>query len=828
MAHRRAPVRPLLPLQTTQPMKLSLHAHARTLKTVPSKLNTHLFTPAMARRPSLALADQASWCSTPAITGKPQLLNRAAFAPISPLNWEFVGKEAVKPQYRVNGQSGLALVELLLVVGIIAAATTAAVITYRVVDTNRKVADAIDSAVAVTENITASEAASGNFGGLTQAGAISQKIFPKNLLDTDGNPKNPWGGDILVVSTAIDGTADWGAQITYDKVPSSGCTGFVTGAANSYYEIKVNGRVVRTKFGKVNIGTLSSACNQENSTIQLIYAKNSGAGVYTALTPCTVPAPQTQVVACPVDSVGTVTQTRSFTCTSPYGNASALPWTEVSNTCAPACIAPPPTTEQGSQTTACATGRVTPAGASTFPQTRQRSISYSCPTGLTSLTPPDVNYGSWSSWTPTESAACATACIAGKVETNTETRNNSQSLSCPSGQLGSITQTRGEKRSQTRTSTCANPVAPQTFTPWGAWGSWEATSAWATTANTCAPACVVPTPSTQTNTENRTNTQTLACPSGQLGSITQQRPEQRTQSRSASCPAPTGNFTWSTWSTWSDWGATGGWTTTSNTCAPQCVAPAPTTQTQGSTPQSQTLACPYFQTGSYTNTRDVMISRSVSYSCPAPTGPFSTSYGNWYESGYGGWYQSANSCALPGCDGSVAGNARNYMSRYADLYNAFGTNYDAAYSHWINAGYHEGRGSCWGAPCTPPGNRYRWVAAADNNCPAGTAGTRYFEKLQYSTGYCTSPTGSQGYYENWTDAGQYQNYNTSQCTPTCVAPAPSVDVDDLYSNCPAGRLQRYGVRQRMVNWSCPGPTASYGGWLVTQAPKCCARACSIE
>lgn len=825
MANRQTNIRPVFALRTERPIGLGMHPHARVL--------SPLLTPAMSERPSLALADRSSWSSTPLTFARPQLLNRQSLASNRPsIEWQFSGEHSAKPQYRVNRQSGVALMELLLVIGIAAVVTGGVVTTYRIVDNNRQVNQAVDSAFAVTENITASEAASGNFGGLTQEGAINQHIFPKNVLDAAGDPKNVWGGDILVVSTAVNGTSDWGAQITYNNVPDSACVKFVTGTANSYYEIRVNNRVVRTKFGEVNINTLASACNQDRSTVQLIYAKNAGAGVYAALTPCSVPAPQTQTVSCPVDFIGSVTQTRSFTCASPYGSAVANPWTQVSNTCSPACTAPAPTTENANQTTSCATGRVTPTGASSFAQTRQRSVSYSCPTGLTSLTPANVNYGSWTSWSPAESAACAPACIAGKVDSNSESRNNTQSLSCPVGQLGAITQTRSEKRTQTRVSTCASPVAPQVYTPWGAWGAWEATSGWTTTGNTCAPACVVPNPSNETNTETRTNTQTLSCPAGQLGSITQQRQERRTQTRSASCPAPTGNYTWSAWSTWSDWGATTSWTTTANTCAPQCVAPAPTTQTQAGANQTQTFACPNFQTGTYTNSRAVTQSRSVNYACPAPTGPYSTSYGNWTDSAYGGWYQSANSCGYPACDGSVESNARNYMARYADIYNAFvnswGQNYNTVYSHWVNSGYYEGRASCWGAPCTPPGNRYRWVGAADNNCPAGTAGTRYFEKLQTSSGYCTSPTGSQGYYENWTDVGQFQNYNTSQCAPTCVAPPPRTEVDDLYSNCPSGRLARYGVRERSVSFSCPGPTGSYSAWRVTQAPKCCARNCSLE
>ena len=94
-----------------------------------------------------------------------------------------------------------------------------------------------------------------------------------------------------------------------------------------------------------------------------------------------------------------------------------------------------------------------------------------------------------------------------------------QTLACPAGETGSIT--------QTRTSTCPGPV----------------TSDWVTVSNTCATSCVPVSPLTQT----------LACPAGETGSIT--------QTRTSTCPGP----------------VTSDWVTTSNTCAtPLTVPGAPT------------------------------------------------------------------------------------------------------------------------------------------------------------------------------------------------------------------------------------------------------------
>jgi len=101
--------------------------------------------------------------------------------------------------------------------------------------------------------------------------------------------------------------------------------------------------------------------------------------------------------------------------------------------------------------------------------------------------------------------------------------------------------------------------------PYEAWST-ATYGPWTTVSNTCAPACVLPSPSNETNAETRTVSQTLGCPAGHTGSIVQTRQEQRSQARFAYCPTPTGSPSWSGWSGWSDWTPITGWATTSNTC----------------------------------------------------------------------------------------------------------------------------------------------------------------------------------------------------------------------------------------------------------------------
>jgi hypothetical protein len=167
----------------------------------------------------------------------------------------------------------------------------------------------------------------------------------------------------------------------------------------------------------------------------------------------------------------------------------------------------------------------------------------------------------YSAWTEV-SRTCAMPAVITYV-------NENRSLACPAPQIGSI--------SQVRTVTLTNGVPT-------AWSSWS------TTSNTCASAPVI----TYT-----TETQTLACPPPQTGSIVQSRTVTRTNGVATA------------------WAA---WTTTSNTCT---VAPVYTTSTE-----NQSYPCPPPQTGT------IFESRTLYYT-------------NGVLTSIGGWTSAGNTCAVP-------------------------------------------------------------------------------------------------------------------------------------------------------------------------------------
>jgi hypothetical protein len=172
----------------------------------------------------------------------------------------------------------------------------------------------------------------------------------------------------------------------------------------------------------------------------------------------------------------------------------------------------------------------------------QPRVGFSCPPGMV--------------WTRINGQAACDYC-----DTATQPPTDTQTLSCPAPQVGSIVQERAYVCNQPTNSWIPGP--------------------WNTVSNSCAfGACPGPAPAP--------DTQTVACPFGQTGSITQER--------SYACSgAP--SFTWNA----------GPWVETSNTCAgASCPG-------QNPGPETQTVACPVGQTGSITQQRTWSCSGAPSW-----------------------------------------------------------------------------------------------------------------------------------------------------------------------------------------------------------------------
>jgi hypothetical protein len=303
------------------------------------------------------------------------------------------------------------------------------------------------------------------------------------------------------------------------------------------------------------------------------------------------PADEVRNVGCPAGQTGQRVEARSYASQPAPTCWVAGGWAEIINTCTATCSTTQPAAE--TRTLACPVGQI---GAITERRTYSSAPFPTC-------------------WAPSAWAVTSNSCV---VSCGPQPANETRTLSCPTGQTGTII----ESRSYT------SAPHPTCWTP----------GAWTQTSNSCVNACP---------TQPATETRTVACPSGQTGTITESRsyvsapaptcwtagtwqPTSNTcvaacprkpldETRTVSCPAGfTGTITESRTYTSAPsptcWTA-GAWTQTSSTCVASC----------GTRPDSEqrTLSCGTGIKGSITEQRDY-------FSAPAPT---CWTAGQWYQVG---------------------------------------------------------------------------------------------------------------------------------------------------------------------------------------------------
>lgn len=362
-------------------------------------------------------------------------------------------------------------------------------------------------------------------------------------------------------------------------------------------------------------------------------------------------------------------------------------------------------------------------------------------------------------------------------------------------------------------------------------------------------------------------TQQVACPAGQLGSITQER--------DGTCTGPGNALVYTAW------------TTTDNTCAaaitpPPTVTPPVVADSCSTETFTRVEACPAGQTGHIIQQRTLDSCAgtytpwtTISTSCQSPV-PGATCTPTTEERSLscppGQTSPSlppiiqvrSSSCSSPAAtpdwtpwetiSNTCRGTATCAPEREtgpipcaAGYYGPWEGNRER-FRSCINATT-QGGWSTWNivAPNTScqacPGNttEIQWVPRSQA-CPSGYAGSHSWEAEQRRTRSYTCPSGTLALptpsYTAWADTGT-RRAESNTCAATCTAPAPtSVAISRPLSNqgrdvgCPTGQTGNHWQTRtvtesgtRTTSWACPGPTSSttetwsgsytYGAWTTT-------------
>ena len=526
--------------------------------------------------------------------------------------------------------NGFTLIEMLLGVVIIMGALVGVYQLLSRAKINAAVETEQKHLAVIVEGVRGAYMAAAGYEGLTTEDVLNLGI--SGLSKAEGQLNSSFSGDVLVRPSTAMATND-SFDVVYQELDRRTCIAFTKAAFATSFTIYVGeigaseGTQVQMTHGAaegrlVNEPDLIQACSApqfdsgQGTVAFRFYDKKLGT-VDTLDEVCTcTPDVEEQYMSCPPGQLGSVQQRRTSTCT---GGTAACPtgvwssWTTVNNTCAlaPAVFIPPgpvPTPSSACipsvlhRSLPCATGQIglvaqestttcpgpvtgtwatiidTCATIPTSPVACVPSVDAvrydPCPVGQggsitmqRSSTCPNA-YGSpvWGTWVATEST-CSATCVATGNCCQPTREERSYVTPCANGEIGSIW---GEEMN---TSSCA------TATSSPLWAGWAAL----TTYGSCA-SC----PVNSTNNEVQWVPSSATCPSGQTGTHTWEREQNRTQSVSYDCPSGTTTLPSPTLGSWTAFADTGNTRGEVNTCADE-----PIPEVCGAQPGSttRTLSC---------------------------------------------------------------------------------------------------------------------------------------------------------------------------------------------------------------------------------------------
>lgn len=178
-----------------------------------------------------------------------------------------------------KNRQGFSLLELLLVLGIIAALVVGAFIVYPKVRAAQQVEVEAKNISTISAGVRALYTGKSNFSGLTDSVALGAKIYPDNMIvgtGTSASIVNSFKGTVMVSSDGEthSGEDDSGFFIKYTRLMPDVCSRLVSAVASSFYEINVNGTYVKENGGSLNMVTLTTACSISGSgNYALFYAE---------------------------------------------------------------------------------------------------------------------------------------------------------------------------------------------------------------------------------------------------------------------------------------------------------------------------------------------------------------------------------------------------------------------------------------------------------------------------------------------------------------------------------------------------------------------------
>ncbi len=173
----------------------------------------------------------------------------------------------------LRNKRGFSLLELLLVLGIIAALVVGAFIVYPKVQASQRAEAESKNIATIQAGVKSLYTSASSYSGLTNTVAVGAKIFPDNMLigtGTSASVVNAFKGNVIVgvSNDSPSGAENSSFSITYVGVPAAECAKIASAAAGNFYTVSVGTGTaavtsgnIRKAGGVINVATAASACN---------------------------------------------------------------------------------------------------------------------------------------------------------------------------------------------------------------------------------------------------------------------------------------------------------------------------------------------------------------------------------------------------------------------------------------------------------------------------------------------------------------------------------------------------------------------------------------
>ncbi len=185
----------------------------------------------------------------------------------------------------IKSKKGFTLLELLLVLGIIAALVVAAFIVYPKVRDSRYVDIEAKHIGQIYASVKSAYAGQPDYRGLsTTAVSIPAQFFPDDMLTKNITwGMSSWGGYVVVDANNISpsGASNSSFTITYSDVPANVCTRLITSVGSTFFNIYVSnvkgivdknsGTLVKNNGGDIDVVLTASVCSAGNLNNQISF-----------------------------------------------------------------------------------------------------------------------------------------------------------------------------------------------------------------------------------------------------------------------------------------------------------------------------------------------------------------------------------------------------------------------------------------------------------------------------------------------------------------------------------------------------------------------------